>query len=283
MEKIISLFNGYTEWKNNIDIQKLDRTTHLKQSIQESKCFLNKLRGYVRDYKFESNKYEIRFFKYLKPVICADLIVFNAQLSYIICKPNSIISFQKTDIKLRLKKLESQKKKNIQFYRYYKQDECFLDDKYFLRGNEQLELFSSETLLFSDPEFFTSHDMKAAEVISNDLLVIFFKKELLSLNHISKEIVHNKFKNKLENNLTWTATKTDLIELVYALKYSGALNGGAVQVKQIIEVLEVVFEIDLGNFYKTYSEIKSRTKDRAKFLNKLSKNLVSRLEQEDSL
>ena len=125
--------------------------------------------------------------------------------------------------------------------------------------------------------------MKAAEVISNDLLVIFFKKELLSLNNISEEIVNNKFKNKLENNLTWTATKTDLIELVYALKYSGSLNGGAVQVKQIIEVLEVVFEIDLGNFYKTYSEIKSRTKDRAKFLNKLSENLVSRLEQDDSL
>jgi hypothetical protein len=60
MEKIISLFNGYTEWKNNIDIQKLDRTTHLKQSIQESKCFLNKLRGYFRDYKFESNKDEVQ-------------------------------------------------------------------------------------------------------------------------------------------------------------------------------------------------------------------------------
>jgi len=283
MKKLIPLFNGYAEWKNNITIQKLDRLTHLKQSIQKTKYFLNEIRLCVRDYNFESNKDEIKFFKYLKPEICADLILFNAQLRYIICKPNSTISFQKSFIKSKLKKLEAQKKKNIQFYRYYKQEESFLDDKYFLRGNEQLELFSSHALLFSDPEFFTSHDMQAADVIANDLLVAFYKKELLSLNNISTEIIHNNFKNQKANNLTWSASKTDLIELVYALKFSGALNGGMVQVKQIIEVLETLFEIDLGNFYKTYYEIKNRSKDRSKFLNKLSESLLARLEQDDSL
>lgn len=283
MKKIISLFNSYAEWKNNIDIQKLERTTHLKQSIKKSKFFLHKLRLYVRDFTFVTNNDEIKFFKHLKPKVIGDLIFFNAQLSYLISKPNSTISFQKSFLKSKLKKLESQKRKNIHFYRYYKQGESFLDDKYFLRGNEQLELFNSQTLLCSDPEFFTSHDMKAAEVIAYDLLNDFYKNELLSLDNISNEIVNNKFKNQLENNLTWSASKTDLIELVYALKFSGALNGGAVQVKQIIEVLEILFEIDLGNFYKTYSEIKNRSKDRTKFLNKLSESLVSRLEYDDSL
>lgn len=283
MKKIISLLNGYAEWKNNIDIQKLERTTSLKLSIKKSKFFLHKLRLYIRDYKFESSQDEIKFFKYLKPKVTGDLIFFNAQLTYLISKSNSAISFQKSFLKSKLKKLESQKRKNIHFYRYYKQDESFLDDKYFLRGNEQLELFNSESLLCSDPEFFTSHDMKAAEIIASDLLFDFYKKELLSLDNISNEIVNNKFKNKIKNNITWSASKTDLIELVYALKFSGALNGGAVQVKQIIEVLETLFEIDLGNFYKTYSEIKNRSKDRAKFLNKLSENLISRLEYDDSL
>jgi hypothetical protein len=283
MKKLISLFNGYAEWKNNIAKQKLDRITHLKQSIQKTKYFLNEIRLCVREHKFESNKEEIKFFKYLKPEICADLIVFNAHLKYIISKPTSIISFQKSFIKSKLKKLEAQKKKHIQFYIYYKQEESFLDDKYFLRGNEQLELFSSHALLFSDPEFCTSYGMRAAEVISNDLLVDFYKKELLSLNNIGKEITNNNFKKTIVNNLTWSASKTDLIELVYALKFSGALNGGMVQVKQIIEVVETLFEIDLGNFYKTYSEIKNRNKDRAKFLNKLADSLVARLEQDDSL
>ena len=56
-----------------------------------------------------------------------------------------------------------------------------------------------------------------------------------------------------------------------------------VQVKQIMEGLEILFEIDLGNYYKTYYEIKNRSKDRAKFLNKLADSLVARLEQDESL
>lgn len=283
MKKINYLFNSYAERKSNIEAQKLDRITHLKLSIQESKFFLNKLRRYLRDYKFETNNDEIRFFKYLKPRVCGDLIFFSEQLTYLICKPDSTISFQKSFLKSKLKKLESQKRKNIHFYRYYKQDEIFLDDKYFLRGNEQLELFNSKTLLSSDPEFFTSHDMKAAEVIAYDLLIDFYKKELLSINNLSKEITNNNFINQLDTKLTWSASKTDLIELVYALKYAGAINGGAVQVKQIIDSLEILFQIDLNNYYKTYSEIKNRSNNRSKFLTKLSESLVSRLEYDDSL
>jgi len=270
-------------WKKTVELQKLERTIYLKEHIKKAKSVLHNLRLHIRDFYFESKEDEIKFFKYLKPKVCADLIVSNAQLNYIVCKPNSTIQFQKDFIKENLKKLESQKRKNIQFYRYYKQDESFLDDKYFVRGNEQLELFNYQSLLCLDPEFFTSHDMNAAEVIAYDLLVQFYKKELLSLENINKEEVSNSFKNKEDNQLIWSASKTDLIELVYALKYSGALNGGMVQVKQIIETVEVLFEIDLGNFYKTYSEIKTRCKDRAKFLNKLSESLVSRLEYDDGL
>jgi hypothetical protein len=283
MKKINYLLNEYAVLKNDIDLQKLERSIHLKEHIKISKAFLHKLRLYIRDYIFESTTDEIHFFKLIKPKISGDLMFYNAQLSYIVCKSDVAVSIQKSFLKAKLKKLESYKKKNILFYRYYKQGEVFLDDKYFLRGNEQLELFNSQTLLCSDPDFFTSHDMKASVVISNDLLRGFYKNELSILDMIGNEVLYNDIKGPVENNLTWTATKTDLIELVYALKYSGAINGGAAQVKEITESLEIFFDIDLGNFYKTYSEIKSRTKDRSKFLNKLSENLVSRLEQDDSI
>lgn len=283
MKKIKSLLNSYAVLKNDIDLQKFERTVHLKEHIKISKAFLHKLRLYVRDYKFESTKDEIHFFKYIKPKISGELMFYNAQLSYIVCKPDATVSFQKSFLKSKLKKLESHKKKNILFYRYYKQGEEFLDDKYFLRGNEQLELFNSQILLCSDPEFYTSHDMKAAAVISNDLLRSFYKKELVVLDAINNQDFYKNFKNPTENNLTWTATKTDLIELAYALKYSGAINGGNIQVKEITESLENIFDIELGNFYKTYTEIKSRAKDRSKFLDKLSENLISRIEQEEGL
>lgn len=283
MKKINTLIKSYAEFKNEVVLQKLERTVHLKEHIKISKSCLHQFRLYLRNYKFLSPKDEIHFFKYIKPKVTGELMFYNAQLSYIICKPDSTISFQKSFLKSKLKKLESYKKKNIHFYRYYKQKEDFLDDKYFLRGNEQLELFNSQTLLCSDPDFSTSHDIKAATIISNDLLRDFYKKELVVLDTMSSPDFYDNFKNPVDNNFTWTASKTDLIELIYALKHSGSINAGAVQVKEITQFLESIFDIDLGNFYKTYSEIKNRTKERTKFLEKLSENLISKIEQEDSL
>ena len=43
-------------------------------------------------------------------------------------------------MKNKLKKLESKKRKNLNFYKYYKYKSTFLDHLYFLRENKQLEL-----------------------------------------------------------------------------------------------------------------------------------------------
>lgn len=87
MKKINSLLNRYAVLKNDIDLQKLERKVHLKEQIKLSKTFLHKFRLYIRNYTFESTKVEIHFFKYIKPKISGDLMFYNAQLSYIIYKP----------------------------------------------------------------------------------------------------------------------------------------------------------------------------------------------------
>ncbi len=47
-------------------------------------------------------------------------------------------------------------------------------------------------------------------------------------------------------------------------------------------VCSTLFDIDLGNVYKTYSEIKSRGIDKTKFLDKLKASLETRMDYEDS-
>ena len=86
-----------------------------------------------------------------------------------------------------------------------------------------------------------------------------------------------------ECNINWTATKTDLIELIYALKVSGAIDGGTGNINQISQQLSTMFNLDLGNFYKTYAEIKNRSKDRTKFLNKLIKSLQAKIDYDDGM
>ena len=65
----------------------------------------------------------------------------------------------------------------------------------------------------------------AANIIAYDLMTNFYKQEINKLKSISS----NKFddNNKMgKSPLNWTASKTDLIELVYALKVSGEINTG---------------------------------------------------------
>jgi len=83
------------------------------------------------------------------------------------------------------------------------------------------------------------------------------------------------------SGLSWTASKTDLIELIYALKVSGSINGGDSQIKQLTDVFGKLFNVDLGNYYKTYADIKNRNKEQTKFLLKLTSNLTEKLELED--
>lgn len=128
-----------------------------------------------------------------------------------------------------------------------------LDDKYFLRGNGQFDLFTSEDVLCSDPEFNTSHDMLASEVIVYDLLTEFYKTELVQLKKQDgncPDVISNK--KSIQSQIKWTASKTDLIELIYSLKLSGAIDHGNGQLKQIIESMASLFDIELGNYYKTY-------------------------------
>lgn len=82
---------------------------------------------------------------------------------------------------------------------------------------------------------------------------------------------------------TWTGSKVALIELLYALHTEGVFNNGASDLKDIAEYLEVVFDIDLGQYHRAFLEIRVRKSDQTKFLNSLKEKLVKRMENTDDL
>ena len=82
-------------------------------------------------------------------------------------------------------------------------------------------------------------------------------------------------------SLQWTSSKTALTELIYALHHSRSINNGNADIKEIASVLQKVFHFDLGNFYKIFSEIKSRKTDRTKFLDNLSNGLLVQMENSE--
>jgi hypothetical protein len=80
--------------------------------------------------------------------------------------------------------------------------------------------------------------------------------------------------------LSWTGNKVDLVELIYALETAGCFNYGHTTIKEIVAYIEIVFNIDLGDYYHTFYEMHDRVK-RTDFLDKLVKFLNERMDEAD--
>lgn len=89
--------------------------------------------------------------------------------------------------------------------------------------------------------------------------------------------------NTLSNGerLGWTASKTDLIELIYALQASGAIKSGTAGIKEMASACEEIFDLNLGNVYRTFLEIRERKIDQTKFIDRLKTTLLRRMEETD--
>lgn len=280
MNTIVKLIDDYSKNLKEIGKSNCEDTVKLEQGIAISKKTLNQMRLKIRANRFPSKKAEITFFKLQKPFVHARLIYFMHRHNYYSDRPKSQINVQKKYIKGLLKRLETKKNKHLEFYRYYDNGDKCLDYIYFTRRNTQLEIFHNDEHFDKDPEFCTSHGYQAAEVLAYKFLMIYYTKELDKLKIKESQQIGKEIRNPILNNITWTASKTDLVELVYALIACGAIKNGEVEIKNVVKACQLIFNIDLGNIYKTYTEIKARDKDLTKFLDNLKLSLTKKIESD---
>jgi len=167
----------------------------------------------------------------------------------------------------------------LAFYQYHRTKATYLDRQYFMRGKPDIQIIVDSFYYETDPQFSTSHDFKVAKILANELLEIYLTNRLHELERREqRKRVKNGFTGKV---LRWTGTKRALVELVYALHACGCLNKGTVDIKEIVAYFEYVFDIDLGDFYHTYMELKAKTKDRTGFLSTLKDRLLLRMREQD--
>ena len=82
--------------------------------------------------------------------------------------------------------------------------------------------------------------------------------------------------------INFTGKKVWLIEFGYALANSGDFNNGRVEIKEMMDFLGAVFNVDLGDYYRTYIAIKDCKKDRTAYLTKLIEILEKKMDEDDS-
>ncbi len=154
-----------------------------------------------------------------------------------------------------------------------------MDEQYFLRGKADIRLFPDSFAFFYDNKFATSHDTTVSTIIAYDMLIIYLKTESDKIENNGMDSSVYMFQK--QSKLLWTANKTDLVELIYALHSAGVVNNGMVDIKEMALVCETVFNIDLGDYYRTYLEVRSRKINQTKFLDKLKESLISRMDNAD--
>lgn len=112
----------------------------------------------------------------------------------------------------------------------------------------------------------------SATIIAGERFVDRLYKAMLALKN-------NGYDDKTKLSLVWTAKKVELIELGYALKAAGVINGGMAELNQIMTTLEKSFHLDLDNYARTFQEIIYRKSGSSKFMDKLKYDLLAQIDE----
>ncbi|WP_290629412.1 RteC domain-containing protein [Altibacter sp.] len=221
-------------------------------------------------------KEEIDFFKYTKQIPLVPLIYYSEVRSFEIQFPKANLDSQKKYTKRKINKINRFFLYNMDFIRYVESNSTHFDQQYFTRDYLDTYIITYSKFYFQDPEFSTARDMLLGKVKAYQMFIDYLQKRLLKNGKVTKDRINGSAQIP---SLKWTASKTALTELVYALHSNRAINNGNVDIKEIATTLQHIFHYDLGDFYKTYSEIKSRKVSRTKFLDELSSALLSQMDK----
>ena len=229
------------------------------------------LKKFVLKNDFKNTEEEIHFFKYQKPIIVSKLIYYNAVYKIETKKPYGEKQIKKF-LNKELNKLKKFFDSNIDFYKYYRSGNSFLDENFFIRGKHDIRLWLDTFYFEADHRFSTSHDYKVAKILANDLIQVYLEDQL-----------NNKHYKKANSKspLSWTGSKTALTELIYALYAQGVFNNGNTDIKLIAKTFESTFNINLGDFYHTFMELKARKINRTKFLDILCEALIKKMDEQN--
>lgn len=273
-----SLMSELEDQLKSIHLETENPIHSAEQGIKSIVSVLEKLKSFFIKCKSLKKSEEIEFFRDIKPKFAGKLIYYNEIYNIEINRP---LGPQKTIhkyYKAELLKLKVFFDENQEFYRYYRTGNNCLDNKYFIRAKYDLKLMLDSFYFHADHRFATSHDYRVARILANDEIKVFLEEQISKLG---RKIIKTHSPSPLPKGPKWTASKVELIELIYALHTEGVFNNGATGLKEVTTFFESALHIDLGQFNRVFLEIRNRKSDRTKFLNTLKNKLIIRMDDAD--
>jgi len=255
--------------KDSLDILGISNT-----AIILCRNLLTSYKKHIVKNGFECAQDEIEFFKNTKQPTLTNLIYYSEVRSFEIQFPKVNEDAQKKYIKKKINKLNRFFLYNMDFGQYIKSNNSHFDIQYYTREYFDNFPITSSKFYLQDPEFSTPRCMLLGKFKAYNRFLIYLQNRLIDKN---KSLSFDP--NALNNNMSlqWTSSKTALTELIYALHHSRSINNGNADIKEIAIMFQKILHFDIGDYYKTFSEIKSRKISRTKFLDDLASGLLSHM------
>ena len=253
----------------------IDRALHMMRFIRP---LCDELRKHTVNYQFRDEAEEIYFFKELKPEVLSKYMYYN-KIYVIESKfPTGSDVAQKEYLYNELNSLTFYFSRNLDFYQYYRSHSTMYDKYYFVRGKADIRLCADSAQFDKDPNFSTGYDYTVAKILANEMLRIYLNQRLQLLE---KKQLTNDIKISLSDfKLKWTGTKSEAIEWGYGLFAAKTLNYGNATIKEVMAFVETAFDIELGDYYRTYLSLKNRKKDRTAFFTFIMEQLQKRMDDD---
>jgi len=256
--------------------------------LQKSKLIIPKLEKdfeelklFMSNYSFKEESEEIHFFKEVKPRLFSLLVYHSKVYSLEMKMPTGSIDDQKSYLKRAQDQIKYFFDMNPEFYHYYRSGSTHLDHFYFLRKKPDIQQVLDSFYFERDGNFSTCYDFKVTKILANEMLATYINSKLSQLEQFRNGSVSETPIPKVK--ITWTGKKAELIEQIYGWIEAESFNNGNVNMKDLVEYIENVFNIDLGNFYHVFIEMRERTGSRTIFLDKLIKLLNKRMDDADRI
>lgn len=244
-------------------------------AIKRCRLALVELKSMVIRYGFPDKSSEIGFFKEIKPVAYSNLLfyqtLFELESFRSIIGAEAMIQYMKN----KLNEIQVYIEEHRETVQYYHCGYTFLDRFYFVRNTEEIPVELRGENYLIDEEFNTWQDYNFSVIRSNEMLQKYLNKQIVGL-----ENPHESGELQQLNQLDWTANKIDLVELVYALYYSRAINNGKITIKELGKLIGQIFNVEISkDVYRYYIEIQQRKIEQTKFIGHLQSVLQQQIDQ----
>ena len=252
----------------------------VKKTLSVCQMHLQKSKEIFLENKSISPTDEIFYFKHFKPKILARIIYYRRILEIQQNYPLGNEDVRLNYINLHLQSGYMFFNQYGAFIMYYRNKQSNLDENFFIRENARLHSEMEHRFISLDFSHSTGFDEILAEYLALVKVQDYLERvqkdfDKLNISSVSKEL-------NTTSELLWTSSKSALVEIIYGLNAVGAVNNGRVEVKRIAFWMGNTFNIDLGDVYKTYAEIKNRKGNRTKFLDSLVEGLNNRMNADDA-